>query len=141
MTDCNGCGGCCDPVVLPITQIEMRQILPAEVDPATRRWVLEDLTMVGKRAVLDKVAYQQIAGRSAAYGLDPRTGEKRHGVSYYECRWFDRDTRQCTNHDNRPPPCSEYPWGDGPPVANVALPFECSFRADIGQPVTIREKP
>lgn len=61
---------------------------------------------------------------------------------FYRCRWFDRDTRTCTNYDDRPPGCRDYPWGatGGVPDPRAALPPSCSFRADIGLPVYLRSR-
>lgn len=54
---------------------------------------------------------------------------------FYNCRWFDRDTRSCTNYDDRPPMCRDYPHYGHAPNPAKALPVCCSFRADVGQPV------
>jgi Fe-S-cluster containining protein len=57
---------------------------------------------------------------------------------FYTCDRYDPDTRQCTDFDNRPKMCREYPWTDAEPVelrTKKSLPPTCSFREDIGQPV------
>jgi Fe-S-cluster containining protein len=61
---------------------------------------------------------------------------------YFRCRHFDRETRRCTDYENRPAMCRDYPWYGGEPQEAAALPPTCSFRADIGEvPVAITRKP
>lgn len=136
MTECNGCGGCCDPVVLSYTQEQARRTLPFEWgDPRTRQWVIEDLTPITRAEGLRRAPYLSAGGKT----LVDENGEPSILWShFYECRWFDREARRCTNYEARPIVCREYPWLTGVPDPAAALPSECSFRADIGQPVEIR---
>lgn len=102
----------------------------------TRRWLLDDLTPMSRRDVLAREPWLLDAN-------EPRLSRSPDGGDlfipfFYSCRWFDRETRRCTNWEDRPEPCRAYPWGDGPPDHTAALPPTCSFRADIGQTVEIR---
>ena len=46
-------------------------------------------------------------------------GWKTHRSAWlFECDAFDKETRQCTAHKDRPPICSDYPWYGGSPEAN-----------------------
>lgn len=129
---CNGCGSCCDPVSLPFTQDEARR--NTRIEPRTRKWLLEELTPMPRREAREKEPWlftTNIHGRFLEDSLP----------FYYRCKWFDEETRACTNYDDRPEPCRDYPWGDGPPKPNAALAPSCSFREDIGQPVILRTKP
>lgn len=136
MTDCNGCGRCCDPVVLPYTQNEIRRLLPGYglIEDENRRFVLEDLTPIRpRRRGLEMVSdYMAEGAKSSALHL----GEPMILFShFYECRWYDRETRQCLNYDDRPPMCREFPtYGDWPDPTK-AIPPECSYNADCGRPV------
>lgn len=130
---CNGCGACCDPVVLPMTRSEILGEITAE--PEVRRWARDVLVPMSPREAL---ALEPHLGR-ISIGIDPYTGQLGSEVFYYRCGWFDRETRTCTHYDERPSPCRDYPWGNpiGPtPMANLA-PW-CGYRADVGQSVTIR---
>jgi Fe-S-cluster containining protein len=123
---CNTCGACCDPVTLPFTQQEA--IEATGLMPRTRDWILHDLTPISRKE----------AKRKAAWVWSDRIGAKKMSEVmqfFYRCRWFDPESRLCSNWQNRPLPCSGYPWGDDPPRPEAALPPTCSFRADIGKPV------
>lgn len=122
---CNGCGCCCDPVTLPVTQLE---VLRAKGIPwRTREWILEDLRPISRRTAKEKAPW--LFGR-----LTERIIENALPM-FYECRWFDQTQRLCTAYENRPKPCSDFPWAGKPPRPTAILPPMCSFREDIGKPV------
>jgi Fe-S-cluster containining protein len=130
VTECNGCGSCCDPVVVSYTKIDA-QTSP-DMDPADRAWVLNDLTPMPRRQVVEREPWLLDGSPRLSMAQD---GGELFVPYFYSCRWFDGDTRQCTNHDGRPPACRGYPWRDHAPQPHAALPPTCSFRADVGQPV------
>lgn len=135
MTDCNGCGSCCDPVTLPWTQRQVQMTLPGSImDAETRRWVLEDLTPISRREGLRRTPWLQREGAVVIAFMGDEVIVDAH--SYYDCKHFDRETRRCTNYENRPQPCRDYPWYDGTPTPAAALPGWCSFNADVGREVT-----
>jgi len=133
-TVCNSCGSCCDPVVLPYTKLDAMTdyMLPER----TRRWVIDDLTPMSRRDVLNREPW--LLDRSTRLSVSPDGGDL-FVPYFYSCRWFDKAERRCTNWEDRPDPCRAYPWDDGPPQPTAALPPTCSYRADIGQPVEIRQ--
>lgn len=135
MTECSGCGACCDPVVLPYTLNEIRQQLPgACAEPLDREFALEHLTPISRREGLRRAPYFT-AGGVTVLGAPGQPGSEFLAYSFfYECDRFDRETRQCTAYDDRPPMCSEYPHYGQPDPAK-AIPLMCAFRADIGLPV------
>lgn len=103
------------------------------LDPATRRWILEDLSPMSRREVKEKEPWL----------LKPSVYQKAMAESllfFYRCRWFDEVNRTCTNYENRPPPCREYPWPEGQPNPRAELPPTCSYREQINQPVHFRVK-
>lgn len=129
------CGGCCDPVVMPYTQLQVRAH-PGAMDPEDERFVLEDLTQIRPRKEgLRRASYLTQGGLTAlSLGWN---GKPELAVSvFYECRWFDTETKACTNYVNRPPVCRDYPWYGAAPDPAKALPTECVYRDEI--PVTIR---
>lgn len=136
MTDCNSCGSCCDPVVTAYTKIDA-QTSP-DMDPADRAWVLNDLTPMKRSDVLAREPW--LLDRSPRLSM-AQDGSDLFVPYFYACRWFDADSRRCTNHDGRPPACRDYPWGDREPNPTAALPPTCSYRADQGLPVELRRKP
>lgn len=75
-------------------------------------------------------------------GRMQREGDRLVPSFYFRCRHFDPDTRRCTDYDNRPAMCRDYPWYGGAVNFSAALPPTCSFRADIGEvPVAITPRP
>jgi Fe-S-cluster containining protein len=78
---CSACGDCCDPVWYPFGPADIRQ------SAAT-----------GGSADL----------RFAASHWTP-TGDRYDGLHGYSCDRFDRVTRLCTAHEERPPICRRYP--------------------------------
>ncbi|MGH9094153.1 MAG: YkgJ family cysteine cluster protein [Acidimicrobiales bacterium] len=145
-TVCNGCGQCCDPVSFPFSQADVVKMGPGQIDARTRRWVLHELTPVPRRQAAAEMPW--LTG--ATMTLPVIDGQYQAGYSsYYRCVHFDRDTRRCGAHADRPPVCRGYPYyGAGRLQPGIKLPYGCSFRADIGQPVdtewvpvTMRGKP
>lgn len=136
MTTCNGCGRCCNPVVLAGTLNDVALGNAVVPDPETLRWIREDLTPLRRREGLFMV-------RDYMTGYTNWMHEGKPVVMashFYSCKWYDHETNQCTNYDNRPPPCRGYPWADKKPDPAMNLPPECSFNADIGQPVKLIQK-
>lgn len=110
MTECNKCGDCCDPVYLyGGSEKLVRDFLEAkpdrEKDPVDRDFIWYNWT--------------RIADNGPDGGI-------------YECKAFDRNTRTCTAHEDRPDVCRRFPWYDKPPRESMLrdLP-NCSFRADL----------
>lgn len=59
----------------------------------------------------------------------------------FSCRHFDPDTRLCTNWENRPPTCRDFPRYGLPKVHPIAvLPQDCEYRVDQNLPV-VRHPP
>lgn len=60
----------------------------------------------------------------------PADGGKPYYRWFYRCPIFDPVARVCTDHANRPPVCSNYPWYGREPESYKGLPPRCSFVAD-----------
>lgn len=135
---CNGCGRCCDPVVLGFGPDDVRrnpQVLSAD----DVRWILNDLTLIGRREGLAKADYLTQGGWT--YVTSPLLGAQLIMSYFYRCRRFDAETRSCAIYDNRPRTCREYPWGDEPPDPKHVLPPECGYLVDVGRvPVQMRAR-
>ncbi len=131
MTECNGCGSCCDPVWLPYTQ-ETAKFLGGMPDD-NRRWILEDLTPMSKTQA--KLREPELVRQIQKIRSLAKSAGGNIAVYYYSCKNFDTETRQCLIYDNRPTVCRRYPWLTGKPIPGTPLPPACSFRADIGLPV------
>lgn len=128
MGECNGCGRCCDPVVMPYGPDDLRR-LKDRLDPDEYRWATEDLTLLGRREGMRRAEYLE---SGMTFGIGP-DGVIMLWSYFYDCRWFDKDRRVCTNYDNRPDVCSGYPWMGDPPDRRKALPPECGFVVDVGR--------
>lgn len=131
-----GCGKCCNPVVLPVTQLEIAQTFPISGDElADRLFILNDLTPLSTKEGLRLAPY--LKGRVLS---STANGGAVMAPKFYSCRHYDSATRLCTNYENRPPVCREHPrYGLDRVQPNTALPFECSFNEDV--PVELRNRP
>jgi len=132
MTECSGCGSCCQPVVLPFTKDELMRA--KGVPERTRDWIMNDLTPMPRREAKQREPWLFAIDRVLA-DYDGIIDIEDNYPMFYRCRWFDDDRRTCTNYDNRPEPCRRYPWPNGKVNRRAALPPTCSFRADQGLPV------
>jgi len=72
---------------------------------------------------------------------DPVTLEPK--VFAVECDLFDRVSRLCGAHEDRPAVCAGYPWYGREPLgcgsAVAALPPQCSYTADVRRMLPIVE--
>lgn len=142
MTECNGCGRCCDPVALPYRVAGMGPEQIALIDPGDRDWVLNHLTEIRpRRDGLAMVRDYMRDGMTWGLGLDGRMAEV--VTFFYSCDFYDPETREGLAYDERPDVCSDYPWYGMPPDASKAIPPDCEFNLDIGKPVavTLRSRP
>lgn len=140
MGTCNGCGRCCDPVVLHASQLQVGLSFPtddAETE-ANREFILTHLHPMNRREGLRLADY--LTAGVTVMGLPGTPGSEVFVWSmFYSCDFYDRDTKQCGAYDRRPPMCSGYPWYGEPPDPRKAIPPECSYLEDI--PVTMRRRP
>lgn len=108
---CRQCGDCCDPVTLR----------------STKRAIRSDLSLEGDEFIL---AHWRRISQADAFRRRPRLRALHTpGRYYYECRFFDPDTRQCTAHSFRPPICRAFPDNrrvEGRPLRLAALP-QCGY--------------
>jgi Fe-S-cluster containining protein len=50
-----------------------------------------------------------------------------------QCKKFDKTTRKCTAHNDRPQLCRNYPWyGKEPKRGDTTMGGRCSFLVDAG---------
>lgn len=138
MTECNGCGRCCEVIPLSYNHLEVHlHLLAGIIDESEARWVLEDLVPMSRREV------KRLQPDLLDHRVIPPPGLLLAGEigilpDFYSCRKWDPETRRCTDYENRPRPCREYPWyDDETPNPMKRLPPECSFNADIGRPVKL----
>jgi Fe-S-cluster containining protein len=131
---------------MPFGPADLRKIASMPVglvgadDLADIRFALEHFTPIKRRDGLAMATYMDNGGKTsmAEDYLSPPIVAFTY---FYACDRYDPVSRECTAYDERPPLCSGYPFygkplGD-PWNTNKALPEECSFRADIGQPVRV----
>ena len=132
MTTCNGCGCCCSPVVLGFTREEARTA--ERLDPRDRWFVAHVLEPIGRRegdALGGFWIGEAERERNTAWeGTDGPSPQR----FYYRCPHFDEASRTCTDYNNRPPMCRDFPVR-GKAHPGIDLPPPCSFRADQGLPV------
>lgn len=121
MTECAGCGDCCETVV-PNTSVPdlRRKLQNPRLAGAARREYTKIVNMLTERA--DPVF--------------PSGKRGRPGKPAYRCRHFNAQTRRCEAHDERPLMCRGYPWyPPGGPLPLNRIPADlsprCSFIADV----------
>lgn len=111
MTTCAKCGDCCEAIYIGTTKTAVTQAQRGS----------EDEVFIRKH-------WRRISRREAAL----RRGVTATHGPYYVCLKFDRTTRLCTAHDERPPACRNYPWyGNEPRIPAIAAYKRCSFWHDI----------
>ena len=125
---------CCNPVALPYTPTEAALNNGLAADE--RVWVRDDLTRLPTSEGLRRAPWLRGIDMVAKIG-----GEfVRMNPVFYECRHYDAGANRCTNYDDRPAVCSDYPWYQMPGVEReaAAIPPSCSFNADVGRRVEDR---
>jgi Fe-S-cluster containining protein len=135
MTECNGCGACCDPFATIYSPFDLVR-LAHNVDPDELVFYRERLT-----------PYRRADGRRmtpwnsgwSEFVIDGQV--QLVATHYYKCANYDHETRRCLDYDNRPDVCRGFPWYDGKPDDHKVLPPTCSFNEDIGQPVVPMDVP
>jgi Fe-S-cluster containining protein len=129
MTECNGCGACCDPFVMVYAPFDLLR-LAHSIDPDELAFYKEHLSPI-RRSDGRRMAWWN-SGWSE-FIIDGQV--QLIATHYYRCDNYDVETKRCTDYENRPGVCRGFPWYGDKPDANKVLPPTCSFRADIGQPV------
>lgn len=129
MTDCAGCGDCCE------------RVAPLQSVPDLRRKLADPYYVGWNRNQAEKIV-QMLTER-----VDPAVDWTPPSRPTYRCKHFNAETRLCEAYDQRPWMCAGYPWYPTPPIpflntANyvekpiperIPLDFSprCSFIADI----------
>ena len=141
MTTCPpACGACCSPVVLAFTPSDVQRLGPQQrrqfLSPRDEHWVLHELVPLRRRDGIERVRDYMGQGGKTVGALDAHSPGTVLWSHFYECIHFDPEARTCGVYDDRPDACREYPWPDGQPDRRKSLPLTCSYRAEIGKPVT-----
>jgi Fe-S-cluster containining protein len=123
---CNGCGHCCDPVLLAKDTWERTLSAVYSVDSIPDHAVANG-----------KFAARWWFGNHTEHASE----DGRQWVTI-QCPFFNRVLRRCEAYDARPPICSGYPWYNfdvETAIKERPLHPECSYWEDV--PVTLRPKP
>lgn len=135
MTECNGCGACCDPFVTVYGPFDLVR-LARSMDDTEARFFREHLTPYRRRDGRTMTPWNSGWSEFVIDGHPQLIA-----AHYYKCDNYEPETRRCMDYDNRPDVCRGFPWyGDGPDDHKV-LPPTCSFNADIGMPVAPLDVP
>jgi len=138
---CNGCGDCCDPVILPYSKFEAQTMHPMHrkelFTEREWRWLMEELEPMPRKEGLAKAPY---LGAGVTYGRV--AGQEIVLYShFYRCSNFDVETRSCTSYHDRPEVCSEFPWYGAQPNPTKAISPRCSYNEDLGREVAVELTP
>ena len=125
MTECSRCGDCCERIPFPRRKADITRWL---ADPYIAGRSRRDLQFISTHWHLIELRFIDHQGKP--YWPDG---------GWYTCDAFDKITRLCTAHGERPPVCRDYPWYEDFPEkyanrteeGNAILSPRCSFRADI----------
>lgn len=125
MTECSRCGDCCDPVIVTFDPKEHATRQLAERSDEMEDWARHQ--------------YEFFRDHWASTGTFEAKLPDGDQITAHQvrCDQFNRDTRQCMAHDDKPQTCSGFPWyGRSPddehsaPIASSLSP-RCSFNADV----------
>lgn len=130
MSECNGCGTCCDPFQMAYGPADIIA-LGLRLDAHERAFYLEHLTPI-KRGDGRRMVAHWSGGWSELYFGGAATVVPSF---FYQCDRYDAVAKRCTDYENRPDVCRGYPWYGEAPDPNKALPPTCSYLADVGKPV------
>jgi Fe-S-cluster containining protein len=129
MAECNGCGACCDPFQMVFSPADI-VTFAYHIDPDELAFYRQHLTPIrradGRRMVPWNSGWSEVVVQGKAMLM---------AAHYYKCDRYDTETRRCTDYENRPVVCREYPWYGEPPDPLKSLPPTCSYREEIGLPV------
>lgn len=130
MTECNGCGDCCDPVAYDVRKgKDFLMKWAAASDPRIDA-VWEKLWVRSPNKWKDDRRPEAIRNYLDARWIVDHWHDLGDGDAL--CDAFDPETRTCLAYDARPPVCSNFPWYNKPPVSDfVFLSDRCSFWADL----------
>jgi Fe-S-cluster containining protein len=131
MTECNGCGVCCDPFMMVYSPHDVITMGP-RLDAEERAFYDQHLTPI-RRADGRRMVAHWSSGWSEIH--IPGDGWQMLAAWYYRCDRYDPVARRCTDYENRPDVCRGYPWYGEAPDPNKSLPPTCSYRADVGKAV------
>ncbi|MBU0596459.1 YkgJ family cysteine cluster protein [Candidatus Bipolaricaulota bacterium] len=108
---CRQCGDCCEPILLR----------------ATKREIRADRSLEGDDFILRH--WRRIAKEEAFRRRPILRGNHYRGRCYYVCDCFDRVTRRCGAHEERPPICRAFPNNlrvEGRPLRLRSFP-DCGY--------------
>jgi Fe-S-cluster containining protein len=140
----DGCGACCSPFVTIVPPVALQDGTAERMyadDPGMVDWMREHLTPIRRKDGLAMVPWMPGGGWSNVPAAFDDVGRVvmwepvLMPSHFYRCDLFDEGTRRCTDYDNRPSVCRDYPWYGSAPDPSKSLPSSCSYRADIGLPV------
>jgi Fe-S-cluster containining protein len=114
MTDCSMCGDCCENIRL---NIDRGTLLQRVSDGKAAGTYLKDAVFILNNMIPDGTVARQ--GNTVKQTL--------------QCKKFDKETRKCTAHNDRPEMCRRYPWyGKEPVKGDTTMGGRCSFLVDAG---------
>lgn len=119
MTECNGCGACCQPVILPYSPADIA-IHGQRLDPETVAFYHEHLTP------MSRADGRAIVGSWSGGYSEIFDGERwvLLAAFYYQCDRYDPVSKQCGDYEHRPSMCRDYPWYGDLPDPQQAAPAD-----------------
>lgn len=121
MTECSKCGDCCEEISLNIDHGKIVQQIAQGYGAG--RWLKDANFIINNMRPTGRVI---------------RQGNRVKQV--LECSKFDKESRICTAHDDRPTVCRDYPWYNREPVkGDTTMKGRCSYLADAYKMLPIVE--
>lgn len=136
MTECSKCGNCCDPVNIgwhPEGD-KIKYYLPLPDPRSDAGWKKWGRTKQSRRSAIKGWLTAKFVSKNWHVIDGPEDVNDPEGSWKATCDYFDKNTRLCTAHDDRPPICSDYPWYGQAPTRELAdrnINNICSFMADV----------
>jgi Fe-S-cluster containining protein len=130
MTACAQCGLCCE-------------VIGIRADPAYYQRDPKDIVWPGDEPEAVPLIFHEFMwikqhfhpiSIEEAIAINPHIVDEttREGHSYYTCDAYDKETKLCTAHDDRPAICRDFPWyGKSVNPYNLKSFPRCSYWRDL----------
>lgn len=129
-----GCGKCCDPVVLVYSQADVAS-MGLMMSDRDRNWVLNELTPISRREGLRRTPHFKGGGKTV-FQFDGAGSPTVAFSLFYECKNLDPVTKMCRVYDDRPSACRDFPIDTDAPtefIGATALPDGCVYEPIVAR--------
>lgn len=107
-------GHCCEKFSLPLSPMELQHAAKKQAKGWPARFSNPDMGKVAEMVIPLGTHYRgtphaNVRGRKREKNAPWDTRAKQAREWWYTCKYYDPETRNCTNYENRPSICREFP--------------------------------